>query len=223
MGTTRLQLYNDALLCAGQRAITDLTVTEESRRLLDQVWNNGGVDGCLEEAQWEFAMRTIRIDYDPSIMPPDGFGYNRGFDKPTDWILTSALCSDEFFRTPLLQYVDEAGFWFSSLDTMYVRYVSNDSGYGGNLANWPKSFTEFVAAHFATQLILKITNDEARMRLFINLENPLHSIRGRALMKAKSRCAMSGPTVMPAQGSWVSSRRGGSVRGDGGFGTGNLY
>lgn len=221
MGTSRLQIYNDALLLCGERALANLTVEEEGRRLLDQVWNNDGVDGCLEEAQWEFAMRTVRIDYDPSITPD--FGYSRAFDKPTDWILTSALCSDEFFRSPLLGYVDETGYWFAELDQIYVRYVSNDPSYGNDLSKWPKSFTEFVAADFGSKIILKISNDDARIRLFNDPTNSRNGLRARALLKAKSRCAMSGPALVPAQGNWSSSRRRGLTRYDRGSNSGNLY
>lgn len=218
--TTRLSLYNDALTMAGERTLASLTEVREPRYLLDQVWDNNGVDACLEEAQWEFAMRTIRIDYDPGITPD--FGYSRAFDKPSDWILTSALCEDEFFRVPLRRYTDEAGFWYSDLDTIYVRYVSNDSSYGNDLSLWPRSFTEFVAAHFASKIILKITNDEARLRLFINPENEKHSVRGRALLHAKSRCAMASASSIPAQGEWSKARTRGVARRDGGNTSGSL-
>ena len=220
---TKLSIYNDALLFCGERSLDPtlgLTENVEGRRLLDQVWANGGVDACLEEGQWEFAMRTIQIDYDPSITPT--YGFARAFDKPSDWILTSAVCSDEFFRVPLLRYVDEAGFWFSDLDTIYVRYVSNDSNYGGNLSLWPRSFSEFVAAHFASKIILKLTNDETRLRLVLNPEDPKRSLRGRLLMEAKSRCAMASPTQIPAQGMWSRARTRGVSRRDGGGTTGNL-
>lgn len=221
MSATRLSLYNDALLLCGERALSNLSEDTEPRRLLDQLWSDQGVDMCLEEAQWEFAMRSVRIDYDTGITPD--FGYHRAFDKPTDWILTSSVCMDEFFRVPLLRYVDEVGFWYSDLDTIYVRYVSNDSTYGMDLSKWPPSFKEFVASHFASRMILKITNDEARLRLFINPENPEHSVRGRALLRAKSRCAMASPTTFPARGQWGLSRnRGISKRSDGGFNSGNL-
>ena len=59
---SKLILYNDALLLAGERSLANLSEDTEPRRLLDQVWNNGGVNLCLEEAQWEFAMRTVRVD-----------------------------------------------------------------------------------------------------------------------------------------------------------------
>lgn len=220
MSATRLTLYNDALLLAGERALASLAEANEPRRLLDQIYNNQGVDACLEEGQWEFAMRTIRIDYDPGITPT--FGYVRAFDKPADWILTSALCSDESFRVPVLRYVDEAGFWYSDLDTLYVRYVSNDASYGGDMGKWPPSFKDLVAAHFASQLVLKTSNDESRLNMFINPANPMHSIRGRALLKAKSKCAMASPTMLPSQGNWSKSRMRGTNRRDGGGTSGNL-
>lgn len=220
MSTSKLQIYNDALLLIGERTIATLTDETEGRRLLDIVWDNNGVDGCLEEAQWEFAMRTVRIDYDPGIEPD--YGYARAFDKPDDWILTSAVCSDEFFKVPILRYVDEAGFWFSDQDEIYVRYVSNDPNYGTNYGLWPRSFTEFVASHFASKIVLKISNDESRTRLFNNPDNPEHSIRGRALLNAKSRCAMASPTSYPAQGQWSRSRTRGVARRDGGGTSGNL-
>lgn len=220
MSATRLSLYNDALLLAGERMLASLTEVTEPRRLLDQIWNNQGVDVCLEEGQWMFAMRTTQIDYDPGIQP--SYGCTRAFDKPEDWILTSAVCSDEFFHTPILRYFDEAGFWYSDLDTIYVRYVSNDASYGGDLSLWTPSFKEFVAAHFASQLVLKTSNDESRLKLFINPENPEHSIRGRALLRAKSRSAMASPTSFPAQGQWSRSRTRGTARRDGGGNTGNL-
>lgn len=220
MGTTRLQLYNDALLLCKERAIASLTVEEEPRRLLDQVWNNGGVNRCLEEAQWEFAMRTLRIDYDPSVTPD--FGYQRAFEKPSDWILTSALCSDEYFRVPVTGYVDESGYWYSDLDTLYVRMISNDAVYGGDLSKWPQSFCDFVAAHFASKIVAKLTSDEKLLIMFINPERPQHSIRGQALLHAKSRCAMSGPTTFPAQGNWTAARNRGITRRDGGRTGGSL-
>jgi len=211
---TRLSLYNDALLLVGERALASLTETTEPRRLLDQVWNNNGVDACLEEAQWTFAMRTVQIDYDTALTP--SFGYARAFTKPTDWIRTSAVCADEYFESPVTGYVDEAGYWYADLDTIYVRYVSNDTLYGGNIGAWPKAFTEFAAAHFASLLILKTTNDTAKLKLFVNPERPEHSIRGRALLKAKSQCAMAGPTKFLAQGAWTKARTRGTSNRDGG-------
>jgi len=199
--TDRLRLYNDALLLAGERALASLTDTNESRRVLDQVWNSNGVRKCLEQGQWFFAMRTIKIDYDPDIEPD--YGYNRAFQKPTDWVLTSALCQDEFFRSPQLRYVDEGGYWYSDIDSLYVRYVSDDASYGLDLNRWPDSFEEFVATFFASRVIMKLTQDGGAGGG--RLEHVMKLLK-IAKTEAKSRAAMADPTHLPAMGQWAKSR-----------------
>lgn len=210
---TQLTLYNDALLICGERFLVSLSEEREPRRLLDQVWASNGVKTCLEAGQWFFAMATIQIDYDPSVEP--SFGYARAFQKPTDWALTSAVCSDEFFRTPLLQYSDEAGYWYSTLDTIYVRYVSTSVNYGLDMNKWPESFREYVAAFFASKIVLKISNDENKLA-------KVEKILKMALLKAKSASAMAGPALIPAQGNWSRARTRFSGRGDRGNNSGDL-
>lgn len=213
--TTKLSLFNDALLLVGERFLTSLTEEREPRRLLDQVWASNGVKTCLERGQWFFAMCAVQIDYDPSIEPT--FGYRRAFAKPADWVLTSAVCSDEFFRVPLLQYTDEALYWYSELDTIYVKYVSSGTDYGLDMNKWPETFREYVAAYFASKIVNKITNSEEKLKI-------IDALMKRALEKAKSASAMAGPTLLPAQGNWSSSRNRFGARRDGGNrgGSGNL-
>lgn len=212
MSTSRLKLYNDALIICGERTLnssTGLTENREPRYLLDHVWDNDGVKHCLEAAQWKFAMRTIRIDYDPSIEPE--FGYRRAFEKPSDWCLTSALCSDESFNAPLLQYFDEAGYWYADLDELYVRYVSDDSAYGGDLSRWTARFANYAATYFASRIILKLTSDENKQDRILNPRNGRLAV---ALREAKSVDAMSDPTKFPPPGGWTKARLGGRNRGD---------
>lgn len=198
MSTSRLKIYNEALLILGERALASLTENLESRHLLDHVWDNDGVKACLEAGQWKFAMRAVRIDYDPAIAPD--FGHNRAFLKPSDWVVTSAVCTDEFFNAPLLQYVDESGFWYASIDQIYVRYVSNDANYGGDLSRWTTRFADFVGAHFASKIVFKLTGDKERLQL-------ANSIREKRLKEARSIDAMADPTKFPAEGSWNRARR----------------
>lgn len=211
--TTQLNLYNDALLLCGERMLSSLTEQVESRRLLDQVWSSGGVKACLEAGQWFFAMRTVQIDYDPDIEPD--FGYNRAFTKPDDWVITSAICVDEFFRSPQLRYFDEAGYWYSDVDTLYVRYVSDDEGYGNNLNEWPESFREFVAAHFASKIIRKLASANGDVDAILKM-------RKRLLTEAKGKSMMAEPTAFPAKGSWSSARNRFPNRRDGGGSSGSL-
>lgn len=201
--TTKLLLYNEALLICGERSLSSVTEAREPRYLLDHVWDNGGVDTCLASGQWKFAMRTIMLDYESGIEPQ--FGLRRAFTKPSDWVATSAIASDEYFTAPLLQYVDEAGYWYAEIDVIYVRYVSNNSSYGTNYAAWPSKFTDFAAAHFASKIILKLTSDEAK-------RESVMKYRQKTLLEAKTHDALCDPTKFPPPGSWVSSRRGGSYR-----------
>jgi hypothetical protein len=205
--TTKLTIYNGALLICKERFLASTSEEREPRRLLDHVWDNGGIRSCLEEGQWHFAMRTVQIDYDPSIEPD--FGYRRAFEKPTDWVRTSALCSDEYLNVPLTQYTDEAGYWYADLDALFIRYVSDDTDYGLDLNKWPESFSRFVEAHFAGQIIGKLSGGQER-------EAEVFAKRREALLQAKSKAAQTQPTRFAAQGAWTSSRRrfaGGNDRG----------
>jgi hypothetical protein len=198
MATSRLKIYNDALILLGERALASLTENREPRRLLDQVWTNDGIEQCLEEAQWYFAMRGVRIDLDPAVSTD--FGYANAFSKPDDWVLTSALCVDDHFQVPLTRYTDESGYWYSDETVIYVKYVSDDAAFGNNLAIWPRSFTEFVAAHFASKIAFKTGGEDLFKKML--------AVRDEFLGRAKNKAAMVLPTRFPAQGSWTRSRRG---------------
>jgi hypothetical protein len=205
--TTQLTLYNDALLACGERFLGSLTENREPRRLLDQVWASGGVKYILERGQWNFATRTQQIDYDSGIEP--SFGYRRVFDKPTDYCCTRAVCCDEYLQTPLTRYADEAGYWYADLDTIYVRFVSDDAAYGMNLNHWPETFREVVAHHFASKIVLRLSNDNTeKMRL--------EAERDRLLKQAKNSSAMQEPTQFPAPGAWTRARNRFPNRRDGG-------
>lgn len=212
--TTRLSIYNDALLLLGERQIVALTDDIEARYLLDQVWDSGGVNKCLEMGQWFFAMRAIKCSYDPAISPP--WGYRRAFNRPTDWILTSAICSDEYMRVPLTRYVDEQNNIYADVDDIYWRYVSNDTSYGTNYAKWPGSFEEFVCAYFAARICSKLTEDSGLIKQTYGIEK-------MRLRTAKNRAAMAEPTSFPAQGVWSSARSRGGSRRDRGTRSGDLY
>jgi hypothetical protein len=210
VATSRLQIYNDALLLLGQRSIASLTVNEEGRRLLDQVWNGsglntGGVQACLEQGQWKFATRSSKFEYNTDVTPD--FGYQFVFDKPSDWLETVAVCTDEYFLAPLLQYSDENQFWMASVNPLYIKYVSSDADYGGNLAIWPVSFREFVVAYFASKIVHKTAPSMAEKILGTDGSGQRNGILHSARLTAQNRDAWAGPTKVMAPGSWVQSRR----------------
>lgn len=207
-GTSKLALFNEALSLCRETKLASLTEDREARHLLDQVYDGGGIRRVLESGQWHFAMRTVQVDSDPDLDPEFGFQY--AFSKPTDWVLTSALCSDEYFRSPMnaAQYVDESGYWYADVDPVYVRYVSDDEDYGGDLGTWPQSFVDYAVAHFASKIVHKLTSNDSMMETILALE-------ARRLKFALSRNRMASGSGVQAVGGWASARGGGSRR-DGG-------
>lgn len=205
-GTSKLELFNSALTLCRETKLASLTEGREARHLLDQVYDGGGIRRVLEAGQWHFAMRTVQVDSDPDLDPEFGFQY--AFSKPTDWVLTSALCSDEYFRSPMTaaQYVDESGYWYADVDPVYVRYVSDDEDYGGDLGTWPQSFVDYAVAHFASKIVHKLTSSDSLMDTILGLE-------ARRLKFALSRNRMASGSGVQAMGGWASAR-GGGTRGD---------
>lgn len=196
---TKLNLYNAALVEIGERILSSLTESREPRRVLDQVWDAGFVDEILSLGQWNFAARTVQVDYDTGITPP--FGYNRGFSKPTDCIRTMGLSEDEYFAIPLNEYADETGYWYAEPDTIYVKYVSNDESFGGNLASWPANFRRFAEVQLASRINTRLTQNEEKTNGLIRLGKKL-------LTEAKSTDAMDEPTNFPPRGGWATARYG---------------
>lgn len=210
MATSQLAIYNAALRLCGQRRLSSVTEDIKARYLLDDAWDNDGVRRCLEAGEWKFAMRASELTYSSDLDPP--FGYSRAFEKPEDLIRLTAMCEDEFFRVPLAdRYYDEGDYWFSDLDTMYVRYVSDDNAFGMDFAKWPGSFTEYVETFFASKIVMDLTQDEKK-RLYIL--DPNNGLLAQALGKAKTNDALKEPTKFAPQGSWISAR-GGSSRENG--------
>jgi len=205
MTATKLSIYNGALLFIGERKISALTDEIESRRLLDDVWDRDGVNNCLEQGQWNFAMRGAKLEYSPSITP--AFGYTRAFEKPSDMLKLAALCSDEFFVAPLLDYSDEAGFWFCELDEIYIKYVSSDSSYGNDYSLWPNSFTRYVEAYFGSQIVWKLTQNSTK-------EEAKKKEANKLLVQARSDDAMDSPTQFLPPGRWRQARSNWSGRRD---------
>lgn len=195
--TDRLSIYNGALLMCGSRKIANLSVDEESRYVLDDIWDNNGVQRCLEKGFWNHAMRTRTISYSPSITT--SFGYQYAFDKPEDLVKLNSLCQDEYFTAPLRRYQDEGNYWFCDLQDVYVRYVSNDAAYGLDYSKWPESFTEYVEGYFALKAIKRLTDASAD-------KEDLEADVKKLLSHAKANDAMKEDGTYTVPTGWQSAR-----------------
>jgi len=201
---TQLALYNEALRLIGERRLASISENREPRRVLDDVWNDGAVNYCLEQGQWNFAMRAIEITASTVTIP--AFGYVNAFDKPNDFIRTCGVAEDEFFNVPLTRMVEEVGFWFADINPLYVRYVSDAASYGLDLTRWPATFTKYVAAFLASEVVFTLTQSADKQRYIIG-------IMAQRLKDARSKDAMGDPTAFTPQGGWSQSRHG-SLRRD---------
>jgi len=205
MATSQLTLYNGALRLLGQPKLSALTDAVESRRLLDDAWDENARDYCLEEGLWNFAMRTVEAEYDSSVDPD--FGFLRAFTKPTDWIRTAAVASDEYFINTLTdqQFNDEQGYLFADLDTLFWKYVSSDTSYGYDLSLWPQTFVRYVESYLAFQIAPRLSVSDSKIET-------IGKIMDRARLDAKAKDATNEGAKFPPEGSWNRSRRGWRVR-----------
>jgi hypothetical protein len=200
---TKLSLFNGALRHLKERKLTAGEVTGNSReaaRVLNDVWDDGAVRACLEAGLWKFATRTVMLDASPSIEPD--FGYQYGFDKPTDFVRTAGVWEDEHMRQPLRTYREEGGFWFSSLETMFVSYVSDDNAFGNDMSLWPQSFIDFVEVHLASKVAGPLSEIGQQML----------GLRQKMLSEANGLDAMGDPSKRLPVGSWSNARTGGRFR-----------
>lgn len=199
----KLEIYNAALRELGQVKLSSLTENVKSRRVLDDAYDAVVAD-CLAAGSWNFAMETIKADYDTGVTP--NFGFQRVFGKPSDWVRTHALSADEFLEFPLLHYYDDVNYWSADVTPIYVRYVSNDTGLGLELTRWPRSFTRYVELELAERVCIELTENE-------NRREEIARKRDKARTTALNHDAMNEPNPkFPPPSSWTlarSSRSGG--------------
>lgn len=209
MGTTRLNLYNQALQELGERSLASLTENRESRRRLDSAWNSDFTQYVLGTGQWKFAKRTQQLPSNPAQTPD--FGWRYAFSIPSDLVRLAGVFSDESCYYPLLQYGQERGYYLANSDPLWVSYVSNASNYGGDLSMWPPELVRYATFELASRVALALTQDAGRLK-------DMKALALRELTDAKSSDAMEGPTRFPPPGRYVLSRTsGGDSRSDGGI------
>lgn len=145
-------------------------------------------------------MRGIQWSNDPSVQLQ--YGLRFAFSLPVDYIRAYAVCSDPYYNTPLILYnIEGTQYLYADIQTIYLRYVSNDANFGRNLSEWTSAFTRYVEHYFAWRIAPKVYQD---MNKVIALEKRMHT----ALVRARSLDAMDKATEQPALGSWVRSRWG---------------
>lgn len=199
---TTLGIFNGALAALGQRELSGLTEPSEARRVLQRLWDDNFANRCLETGWWNFAMRTIQATDDP---PAPAFGYSFRVAKPTDWLKTHKISTEPTFVPLLDDYSDEGGYWYVNFDTIYVQYTSSHPSYGGNMAAWPESFSEYVKLALAAEAAPRLMTKQDAAAALRGGDGLMKRV-DQALRNAKSKDATNQPPEFPPRGSWVRSR-----------------
>lgn len=201
--TSRLALYNRALIFCSEQPLADLEANTSARHALDALWTDGAVRKVLEEGLWNVGLRALELPYDPGVAPP--FGHAHAFAQPADLVRVNAICRDPYMAEPLLNYLDEAGYWYADPDVIYVSYVSDDPNFGGDLSRWPPSLAEAAARWLASVAAHGFNKAEAQIQR-------MEAAADRAFAVARSRDAANQPTAFAPPGRWLRARAGGASR-----------
>lgn len=197
----KLSIFNNALGEVGHDEVDDTGEAIAAARRLVTAWPDV-VAECLSAGSWNFAMETVRIDADTGVTP--GFGAPKVFAKPSDWVRTYAVSMDENFAAPLIDYLDDDNFWSAHSSPIYVRYVSNDTGLGMDLARWTPLFTRYVTLELADRVCLRINQSEST-------KDRIGKDRDKAKKMAKNQDAMDeAQPKFPPTSSWTLARYGSS-------------
>lgn len=201
----QLGFYNGALLLLKEEALANLSENREPRYKLDQLWNEGAgggssiINACLGKAEWVFAKRSVRLDYNNGITT--SFAYKYACDRPTDYVRLISLSSDEYHQNQLNAYEETNAYFISDFQTLFLKYVSNDTSYGSNLAAMPQVFIEYMKAYMASKIAGKLTGSKVDA-------DEMRKEKARCLSQAMGENAVEKPAAFPTQGSWVQARHG---------------
>jgi len=196
----KLSIFNGALVYLGEREIASLTEDRAPVRHLENVWKQKFIDNVLSEGQWVFATRSLRLEADSGIVP--AYGYEYAFGLPDDFLNFCSVCSDENGHNPVLRYVIENNHVFTDYDTIYISYISNGTGYGGDFDKWSPQFLDYVICKLAYKACMVISQSNTDRNFMRQESERLRKI-------ALNQDARLKPTKIPAETGWSRSRRGG--------------
>lgn len=198
---TKLSIYTGAARILKLRPFDTVTDDVEARYLMDAEYEDARA-WALEQGLWNFASRLVELEASEDEEPV--FGHNYAFDKPADFVRLVKISASPYLYPTLedIQYTDESNYWFSSVNPLYVQYVSNDASYGEDLSLWPQTYTLFVQHELAYRVAPHLTSFSA------NELQDLERRRDRALKDARSKDAMNQGAMRPPPGRLTTSRGG---------------
>lgn len=194
---TKLEIYNGALAHLGPTRLLSLTEDRFDRRELDAVYAPS-LTYMLEQASWRFALRTVQLEADGDIDPAFG-ARTYGYTLPDDFVRFAGLSPNEDFASDLMDYQLDGGVLYSTVSTIWLRYVSKDDALGLDPGRYSPTFAEALEAWMAHKAAMPILKD--RTVRDVCLRDHL-----RLLSRAKDLEAIKDPVKPKPSGSWGRSR-----------------
>jgi hypothetical protein len=162
--TEKLALYNKAAQNLSQERLTALTDDVPLKRELDANYDNI-LQQAMEMGLWKWSLRSVELNHDPSIDTSDFGGLTYGFTLPDDFVRIANISMSPYFPpTAELDDFEITGpgkTLYTDHDPIYLKYVSNGTSYGLNLAMWPETFAEGVGHMLAASVALNITKSRS--------------------------------------------------------------
>ena len=155
---TALQIYNESLNLMGEHSLANLSVDEEPRYVLDDVYTRA-ITYCLQLGWWRFALQTATVTLTVSASVP-GFAYT--FPKPSNWVRTHSvgvIGGTHFYPVDWTDVGGNVAVKHSA--TTAIRFIKAGSA-EVDPANWPEVFARVVSAYVAFEACERITQSSAK-------------------------------------------------------------
>lgn len=188
------RIYNDALSIMELEPLASNDSDADRKVKIDRVLDARLVESILEDIGWQFALTSVKLDYNSSVEPE--WGYQYAFDKPSDLLRIEGVYGDEHLNSAIRAYHDEDGYILCNYSEIYLQYVSSD--YLTTPDSWPAFFARLVAARMAKDAAGSIRQantvraDEEYLRRYHNartndsLQSPSRVIRGGSWVKVRT-------------------------------------
>jgi hypothetical protein len=191
---TKLGIYRGALRLLGPHELASTSDDRPERYQLDDAYDDA-VAYMLEQGLWNFAMRSATVTESGSPIA----GWDYAFSKPTDIVRLAGISFEPSFMQGFEDYQDQNGEWYANVDTLYVRYVSNNASYGLDLDKWPPTFAKALSAYLAFESGLPISGDRGN-------RNDIFSLHKSLLARAKTLDAFDESVKRDPPGRLVRTR-----------------
>jgi len=175
MAVTKLSLYNDALLLAGERSLSSDSEDIPSRYELDTAYDNPpAASYCLELTKPKFSLLTAKLA-NPATPTNHALAYEYSF--PADYIAIHTVFSEAELDEPIHRYIIEKQTLACDVATnIWLRYVSDAQV----LTVWTPTFAGVVSAYLAKQIAPRIAPQKliALEELFLSRVNAAITLEG---------------------------------------------